>query len=146
MCRTSATGARTSRSPAEIARRLGGLKGFGFAGQFEPSKSYPGPVYFVPSDTLVEKEAEALGIETEHDLFGGVVPYAFVATKAITHPLVDPGATAPPGWLSSLVKRLEGAALSGFSAFSVEDARRAGARLLERGPARLKPVRETGGL
>src|SRR3954471_18797921 len=130
----------------EIARRLAGLKGFGFAGPFEPSKSYPGPVYFVPSDTLVEKEAEALGIETEHDLFGGVVPYAFVATKAITHPLVDPGATAPAGWLSSLAKRLEGAALSGFSAFSVEDARRAGARLLERGPVRLKPVRETGGL
>ena len=32
----------------EIARRLAGLKGFRFAGEFEPSKSYPGPVYFVP--------------------------------------------------------------------------------------------------
>jgi hypothetical protein len=129
----------------EIARRLAGLKGFGFAGPFEPSKSYPGPVYFVPSDTLVEQEAGALGIENEHDLFGGVVPYAFVATKAITHPLVDPRATAPPGWSSSLAKRLEGAVLSGISAFSLDDARRAGVRLLKRGPARLKPVRETGG-
>ena len=130
----------------EVARRLAGLKGFGFAGPFEPSKNYPGKVYFVPSDTLVEHEAGALGIENEHDLFGGVVPYAFVTTKAITHPLVDPGAAAPLGWSSSLAKRLEGAVLSGFSAFSLDDARRAGVRLLKRGAARLKPVRETGGL
>src|SRR5215210_628554 len=131
---------------AEIARRLAGLKGFGFSGQFEPSKSYPGKVYFVPSDTLVEQEAGTLGIENEHDLFGGVVPYAFVATKAITHPLVEPGAAAPTGWSSGLAKRLEGAVLSGFSTFCLDDARRAGARLLRRGSARLKPVRETGGL
>ena len=130
----------------EVARRLAGLKGFGFAGAFEPSKNYPGPVYFVPSDTLVEQEAGALGVENEHDLFGGVVPYGFVATKAITHPLVDPGAAAPLGWSSGLVKRLEGSVLSGFSAFSLDDARRAGVRLLKRGAARLKPVRETGGL
>src|SRR3954469_7610382 len=131
---------------SKVAHRLAGLHDFDFAGPFEPSKSYPGPVYFVPSDTLVEQEAGALGIEDEHDLFGGVVPYAFVATKAITHPLVDPRATAPPGWSSSLAKRLEGAVLSGISAFSLDDARRAGVHLLKRGPARLKPVRETGGL
>jgi hypothetical protein len=131
---------------SKVAHRLAGLHDFDFAGPFEPSKSYPGPVYFVPSDTLVEQEAGALGIEDEHDLFGGVVPYAFVATKAITHPLIEPGAAAPPGWSSGLAKRLEGSVLSGFSAFSLNDARRAGMRLLKRGPIRLKPVCETGGL
>ena len=130
----------------EIARRLAVLRGFDFAGRFEPSKSYPGPVYFVPSDTLLEQEAGALGIESEHDLYGGVVPYGFVATKAITHPLIEPGAAAPPSWSPRLAKRLEGAVLSGFSAFSLEDARRAGMRLLKRGSVRLKPVCETGGL
>src|SRR5215210_171467 len=127
---------------AEIARRLAGLKGFGFSGQFEPSKSYPGKVYFVPSDTLVEQEAGTLGIENEHDLFGGVVPYAFVATKAITHPLVEPGAAAPAGWLYESGNRMQEAVLFGFSVFTLEDARGAGARLLEHGPMRIKPVRE----
>jgi uncharacterized protein DUF3182 len=130
----------------EIARRLAVLHGFDFAGEFEPSRGYAGPVYFVPSDTLVEQEAGALGIQNEHDLYGGVVPYAFVATKAITHPLIEPCAAAPAGWSPRLTTRLEGAVLAGFSAFDLEDARRAGMRLLKRGPTRLKPVCETGGL
>ena len=53
----------------------------------------------MPSDTLVGLEAaRALGVNSEHDLFGGVVPHAFVATKVITHPLVRPRAPAPAGW------------------------------------------------
>ena len=35
--------------------------------------------------------------------------------------------------------------LEGFSVFTIEDARRAGAHLLERGPVRLKPVLAMGG-
>ena len=130
-----------------IARRLAALKGFDFAGPYDSAKNYPAPLYFVPSDTLVGVEtAHALGIHGEHDLFGGVVPYSFVATKAITHSLVEPGAAAPAGWSDDLGRRMQDAVLFGFSAFSLEDARRAGVRLLEHGPARVKPVRETGGL
>src|SRR5215218_5880680 len=82
-----------------IARRLAVLKGFDFVGEYDPARPPPGPVYLVPSDTLVGLDtAAALGVRGEDDLFGGVVPHAFVATKAITHPLVGPNAPAPPGW------------------------------------------------
>jgi hypothetical protein len=129
-----------------IARRLAALKGFDFAGEFDPDARYPGPVYLVPSDTLVGLEAAAaLGVRGEGDLFGGAVPHAFMATKAITHPLVGPDAAAPPGWSPAFGHRVRGAVLAGFTAFSRADARRAGGRLLERGPVRVKRVRATGG-
>jgi len=130
----------------EIAKRLAALKGLTFVGDYDPSTRYPGPNYFVPSDTLVGvAAAHRLGIRGEHDLFGGVVPHPFVATKAITHPLVAPDAYAPAGWSHDLARRLHDATLFGFTVFTPEDARRAGACLLERGPARLKPVRAAGG-
>jgi hypothetical protein len=131
---------------AEIARRLAAFKGYDFAGAYDRTKTYSGPLYFVPSDTLIGAEAKALGIQGEHDLFGGVVPFSFVATKAITHPLVEPDAAAPVGWSHDLGPRRGDAVLQGFSGFSLEDAQRAGARLLRRGPVRVKRVRETGGL
>ena len=74
-----------------IARRLAALKSFDFVGEYDPTQSLSGPVYLVPSDTLVGlAAAAALGVRDEHDLFGGAVPHPFVATKAITHPLVAP--------------------------------------------------------
>src|SRR4051812_6518866 len=66
-----------------IARQLAALKGFDFVGEYEPStrSRYPGRIYLVPSDTLVELgAAAALRVRDEHDLFGGVVAQAFVAT------------------------------------------------------------------
>ncbi|WP_052389213.1 DUF3182 family protein [Belnapia moabensis] len=129
-----------------IARQLAAVKGLEFAGEYQPGTCYRGPVYLVPSDTLVGLgAAAALGVRGEHDLFGGVVPQAFVATKAITHPLVCADAAAPPGWSPAFGHRVSGAVLSGFTAFARADARRAGERLLERGPVRVKRVRATGG-
>lgn len=67
-------------------RHCAELKGFAFAGDYE----------FVPGDALAGIEvAEALGIFGEHDLFGGVVPRAFVATKVIPPPLVEVDADTP---------------------------------------------------
>jgi hypothetical protein len=130
----------------EIARRLAGLKGAEFAGAYDPALPYPPPVYFVPGATLVGvAAAQALGIRCEHDLFGGIVPHAFVATKAITHPLVRPDADAPDGWSEEFPEQVRHAALAGFSAFSHADAAEAGLRLLARGPVRVKPVRATAG-
>ena len=130
----------------ELARRLAALKGFEFAGEYSPALRYPGSVYFVPSDTLVGTEAaRALGIRGEHDLFGGVVPYPFVATKVITHPLVEPDACAPSGWSYEFGDRVCDVVHPGFSVLTPGDARQAGARLLRHGPVRVKPVRETGG-
>lgn len=129
----------------DIAKGLATLKGYEAAGKFKPSLLSAGPVYVLPGDTLLVTEAEALGVRDEHDLFGGVVPHPVVATKAITHPLVGPDAVAPAGWSADFGRRIEGFVLAGFSAFSRADAHRAGLRLLERGPVRVKSVRETGG-
>jgi Protein of unknown function (DUF3182) len=129
----------------ELARRLASFQDFTFAGEYDPSRPYDGPPYFVPSDTLTSERANQLGIRSEGDLFGGVVPYAFVATKVITHPLVEPDVFAPPGWSREFGHQVHDHVLFGFSVFTHEDARRAGARLLEQGPVRVKPVRASGG-
>jgi len=132
-------------SRAGLAERLAVLKGLSFAGEYHPDACYGRPLYFAPGDTLLGTEAAALGIRSEHDLFGGVVPHAFVATKVLTHPLVHSEAAAPSGWRNAFAERVHDAVLAGFSVFSRNDARVACRRLLERGPARVKSVRETGG-
>src|SRR5215211_7233415 len=129
----------------ELARRLASFKGFDFAGEYDPSRRYKGPLYFVPSDTLTSERANQLGIRSEGDLLGGVVPYAFAATKVITHPLVEPDACAPAGWSRDFAHHVHDHVLVGFSVFTHEDARRVGARLLGQGPVRVKPVRASGG-
>src|SRR5206468_3252122 len=134
---------KTTRT--RIARKLATLKGYDFAGDYDSAKRYGHRIYFVPDDTLSGVEARQLGIRNEHDLFGGVVPYPFVATKAITHPLVDFDAYAPEGWRRDIGDRLRDAVLFGFTAFSRQDARRAGLLVLERGAARVKPPRAMGG-
>ncbi len=128
-----------------IARRLALLKGFEFAGEHDRLCRYPGPLYLVPADTLLTAEAEELGIRGEDDLFGGMVPYPFVATKAITHPLVGTGSAAPDGWSHEFGERVRDAVLLGWTVFSPEDAYRAGLHLLEHGPVRVKRVCAAGG-
>jgi hypothetical protein len=131
---------------AAVAKRLAALTGFDYAGDYDPSARYPGRIYFVPSTTLVGVEqVDRLEISGEHDLFGGVVPYPFVATKAITHPLVEPGAYAPEGWSDTFPRDVQSAVLEGYSVFTPEQAYAAGERLLEHGPVRLKPVHATAG-
>jgi hypothetical protein len=129
----------------ELGRRLAAFKGCAFLGEYDPSAPYSGRLYFIPGDTLLSPAATALGIESERDLFGGVVPFAFVATKAITHALVGPDAAAPAGWSHEFGQRVRDAVLAGFTAFSHEDARAAGARLLDAGPTRTKPPWSTAG-
>lgn len=126
---------------ATLARLLGGRAG----GVLEPAARPLGPFYLLPTRTLVAHEAAALGLAGPQDLFGGVVPHAFVSTKAISHPLVAPGAAAPGGWNPDLARQLGDAVLSGHAAFCLPDALRAGERLLARGPVRIKPVLASGG-
>lgn len=127
-----------------FVRRLAALKGWDDGGNFDPVRA-AGPLYFVPSCTLTREEADALGIRGPDGLFGGVVPESFVATKAISHPLVSADAAAPAGWNNGFAERVGDAVLEGYSVFSREDAQVAGERLLARGPLRAKPVRATGG-
>jgi hypothetical protein len=131
---------------AMIAKRLAALIGFAYAGEYDCSAHYPGKVYFVPSDTLIGLEhAVQLGIVGERDLFGGVVPYPFVATKAITHPLIEPNVFAPEGWSDPFLHQGHSAVLDGYSVFTAEQAYAACERLLDNGPVRLKPVHATAG-
>ena len=129
-----------------FAQRIAALKGLDFRGEYVAGESYARPLYFVPNDTLSDtREAQSLGITGPHDLFGGVVPHPFVLTKAITHPLVRPDAACPTGWSNEFAAHVAGAVLTGFSAFSRDDACAAGDALLRLGAVRIKPVRATGG-
>ncbi|PTU75315.1 DUF3182 family protein [Pseudomonas mangrovi] len=136
-----------------LAEQLAQLLRMGYIGDYprdadgELAYEAVGPCYLVPSDTIIGTEQAArLGIRGEDDLFGAVAPYAFLPTKAISHPLGHAGAEAPPGWSTVFGERIGDAVLEGFSAFSIVDARGAGLALLADGPLRIKPVLARGGL
>lgn len=130
-----------------LAKRLAGMMGSEYGGEFDPSIRYQAPLYYVPSDTLASFEmAQQLGIGGERDLFGGVVPFPFVATKTITHPLVSISAAAPHGWSRDFSQMTQEVVLPGYSAFTLDDARTAGLRLLEQGAVRLKKPSGAGGV
>jgi hypothetical protein len=128
-----------------IARAIAALVGCEFGGEYDAHAWYGRRLYFVPSETLLDDEARALGIRTRDDLFGGVVPHPFVATKAIVHPLVAPDAHHPPGWSHAFPQRVRDVVLPGFTAFTLDDARRAARRLLDLGPVRIKSALGIGG-
>jgi len=130
-----------------LASKLAAIKGYEFAGEFDAAKAYSGPVYFVPGDTLVGADAaRRLGVRGEQDLFGGLVPFAFVATKVLTHPLPEPHSAAPPGWSSAFAGMVGDVVLPGYSVFSIEDADGAARKLLRDGPLRIKEPGGIGGL
>ncbi|MGO4222464.1 DUF3182 family protein [Lysobacter sp. TAF61] len=128
------------------AQRLADLTGAAFAGEYVPDRAYAGPLYFVPDRTLLVSEAAQLGIRGPGDLFGGVVPHPFVATKSITHPAPADARDLPEGWSRSLGEALAPFVLPGMSVFNPDDGRRAGRSLLAVGaPIRTKPGQGIGG-
>jgi hypothetical protein len=58
---------------------------------------------------------------------------------------VAPGAAAPAGWSTEFARHVGDAVLAGHVAYSLDDVRAAGLRLLASGPVRIKPVRSSGG-
>lgn len=128
-----------------MARRIAALMGYVYAGKYAPSTHYDGPLYFVPDDTLLDTDAARLGIRTQDDLFGGVVPYPFVATKSVSHAALERTSRVPEGWAHDLAERLADAVLPGFSVFTAADARHACERILKTGEARMKPALGIGG-
>ncbi|MCX7514615.1 DUF3182 family protein [Frateuria hangzhouensis] len=144
--RDAAHSTHEAATHAAIARQLADLLDYDFAGAWVPGRSYPGPVYFVPGDVLTGLDAaDACGIRGPGDLFGGVVPDRVVASKAITHPLVDSPTRAPEGWCGDFAERVRPVVLPGYSAYAAADARRAGRALLHLGPVRIKPAHGNAG-
>jgi hypothetical protein len=141
-------GAREHELAAQrgVAERLAALLGCRFAGDADPAAPSASIGYAVPNDTLTSIDAaRRWGIRGEEDLFGGVVPFPYVATKTITHPLIETDAAAPTGWCAEFAERVAAVVLPGLSAFALDDARRAGRRLLRDGPVRLKLASGVGG-
>ncbi|MFT0858730.1 DUF3182 family protein [Ancylobacter sp. G4_0304] len=125
-----------------LARRIAALRGSAFV---ERPADVP-RCYAVPADTLIGGlVAGQLGIESESDLFGGLVPYEVQAGKAITHELIDGDAPHPEGWSAAFSHAAHTAVLTGFSAFDLASARKAGEALLAEGPVRLKAAWADGG-
>jgi hypothetical protein len=135
----------------EVSKRLAALLGYEFAGTapadlVREAVGPDGALYLVPPETIIGLDtAAALGIQGERDLFGGVVPHPFVATKSITHPVVSPQAKVPDGWSADFGQRVGDSVLAGFAAFDRDDALDAAGRLITLGPVRIKRVRATGG-
>lgn len=133
-------------SAKELARRVARLTGGEFLGDHGEHAPGERPLYFVPESTLDAVEAGRLGIAGPRDLFGGVVRFPFMATKAISHGLVSPDAACVEGWQPAFPDTVREATLNGFTAFSLADAKAAARLLLERGPVRLKAPAADGGI
>jgi hypothetical protein len=131
---------------ARVAEGLAGLLGGEFGGELDEQHLPRGRLYIVPSETLTDlRHAQRLGLHNVDDLFGGVVPFPFVASKVISHPLPDRHSPAPAGWSARFTEQVQDAVLPGYSVFSAADALLAGGRLLEQGAVRLKDPGGVGG-
>lgn len=102
--------------------------------------------YWVPDETVMDEASRVgLGIQRVEDFFGGAVPYAYMATKAISHPLPDTPRRVPEGWRDDFHRRVASAVLDGYTVFDLQDAQRAATLMLRNGPVRLKAVRGKAG-
>lgn len=127
---------------SHLAGQLAGLLNLPFKG-VRTGQSLADPSWYaIPDATLVAPQP---GIQTEKDFFGGLVAHPFMASKAISHPLIGPDARAPAGWTNQFMQLAGDVVLPGFSAFAMDDARRAGASLLQQGPVRGKEVMARAG-
>lgn len=130
---------------SEVAKSIARISGNQFVGDYDPQVHVAAHLFFVPSDTLILDEARDLGILSAHQLYGAVVPYPFVKTKAITHCLINRHAARPQGWSLAFANIVQEAVLPGYTAFSADDAKLAAKRLLALGPVRLKEPLGDGG-
>ena len=129
-----------------LARWLAQILGLKFGGSYDPQLHAGLDLYVLPTQTLVgSDQARPLNVKGPGDLWGGYVDHAFICTKAITHGLLSPDATAPEGWSPTFCERVRTVVLDGLSVFALEDALPAATRLLYSGPIRVKPVHACAG-
>ncbi|GFM67867.1 DUF3182 family protein [Pseudomonas cichorii] len=129
-----------------LARKIAVLLGAAFDGFHDSTRHKGHGLYFIPSDTLIGADmGDALNIRSMDDLFGGLANEPFMATKAISHPLPESSSARPSGWSDEFHRQAGAAVLTGFTAFDLNDALKAGTQLLANGPVRIKPVLATAG-
>ena len=107
--------------------------------EYHEAQAGPGTseaTYYLPMFTLIREEAAARGIVAQSQLWGGIVPHRFVATKLVSHPLWGQPGVVPEGWKD--IPGIEAYTLPGYSVFTRSDAWQAGKSLLEGGGLRLK--------
>ncbi|CEJ14491.1 hypothetical protein BN1110_04823 [bacterium YEK0313] len=146
--RAGASTGHRRQSGAALAARLARTRQAAFldASSADALEGMDG-LYYVPEETLVGRPlARRLGIAGEDDLFGGVVPFAHMATKAIAHPLVGPDAAAPEGWSAGFAEEVKPCVAFGYTAFARADLEHAARLVAARGRARFKPAAAAGGL
>lgn len=130
----------------KLGARIADILGMDFGGLYDAARHNEGPLYIIPTCTLIGMGiARQLGIRSTDDLYGGVAPAAFVPTKAITHALLHAKACAPAGWSHAFGRDVQDSVLAGITTFTPEDARKAGGQLLRNGSIRIKPVLATAG-
>lgn len=124
------------------ATRLAALLGL----EYDNAQAGPGAgdaTYYLPMFTLTREEATARGIVTQSQLWGGIVPHRFVATKLVSHPPWGKPDKVPEGWKD--IPGLEEYTLPGYSVFTRNDAWQVGKSLLKGGGLRLKHPFAQGG-
>lgn len=129
-----------------VAERIAALLACPFIGEHKSNTSEKNAeLFYVPNNTLLAEEADILGIKGAAKIFGGCVPYAFVAQKCVTHTLVNDSSTSPRGWSTQFGESVRHVTLRGFSAFSNADAMTAAGKLLPHGNVRIKSPCSRGG-
>lgn len=110
-------------------------------------KPAPADTYYLPLYTLSLAQAQQLGISNAAQLYGGVVPYDFLAHKAVAHPLPHADMERPEGWDNDLPLSLRHYVLPGYSTFSASDALHTMSLLDQEGQAgiRVKLVKSNAG-
>ncbi|MGY4532639.1 hypothetical protein ACVW0Y_001768 [Pseudomonas sp. TE3786] len=127
---------------ALLAEKIAALLGLPVQTQATP----PSPCYWIANETVIGSKAlQALDIANASDFFGGAVQFPFMATKAISHPLIEQPSVVPPGWNPRFHQQAAAAVLRGYTVFDLADAERAGTTLLAQGPLRIKAVRGKAG-
>src|SRR3954468_6586129 len=71
-------------SLTQVASAIAQIKKYDLAYSYNNALRRSGGVFFVPDEALLHDEAAELGIRSANDIFGAVVPYPFIMTKAIT--------------------------------------------------------------
>jgi hypothetical protein len=112
----------------------------------EVAQAVERPLFLVPGETIEANSDQRMSSIAPSCILGGVVPAMFIGTKAITHGLVSPNAACPPEWSPLVAELTTDCVLRGYTAFTRDDAFKAGRLLLAFGPVRLKDVCGKAGL